>query len=161
MPAVLLCPWIGFGISRILEFVQKWPYSKYLTAFVILVIFTIPAAEFDKFFKNQDDLKSKAASWIINQDGFKNLKIVFSDQVLKFHVDMENEIHGDKITILLNDPADRNFTKIGCFAVENKIDAIAIYSRNDRKHNISEFTGYKNVKEFSDDKKFIQIYVSK
>jgi 4-amino-4-deoxy-L-arabinose transferase-like glycosyltransferase len=160
MPAVLLCPWIGFGTSRILEFVQKWPYSRYLTAFVILVIFTIPAAEFDKFFKNQDDLKSKAASWIVKQNGFKNLKIVFSDQVLKFHVDMENEIHGDKITILHNDPADKNFTQIGRFAVENKVDAIAIYSRNDRKHKISDFIGYKNVKEFSNDNKFVIIFVS-
>jgi 4-amino-4-deoxy-L-arabinose transferase-like glycosyltransferase len=161
MPAVLLCPWIGFGIERILDLVNKYPYPKYLTAFFILVIFTIPAAEFDKYFKNQDDLKSKAASWIVQQAGFKNFKIVFSDQVLKFHADMENEIHGDKSTILHNDPADRNFSKIGRFAVENKIDAIAIYSRTDRKHNISDFIGYKNVKEFRDDNKFINIYVSK
>jgi 4-amino-4-deoxy-L-arabinose transferase-like glycosyltransferase len=160
MPAVLLCPWIGFGVDRILEFVKKCSYPKYLAAFVILAVFTVPAAEFDKYFKNQDDLKSKAASWIVQQDGFKNFKIVFSDQVLKFHADMENEIHGDKNTILLNDPADRNFTKISRFAVENKIDAIAIYARSDRKQSISDFIGYYSVKEFSDDNKFIKIYVS-
>jgi len=125
-----------------------------------VVFFTMPALEFDKYFKNSDDLKSQAASWIAMKHELKNLKIVFSDQVLKFHTELKNGIYGDRITILHHDPNDRDFSRIGRFATENKVDAIVIYCRNSRKNSISYFTNYKEIKEFNDRNKSIKIYVS-
>jgi 4-amino-4-deoxy-L-arabinose transferase-like glycosyltransferase len=160
MPAALLCPWVGLGISRILESIKLRTHPKLLAAFVILTVFALPAAEFDKYFKNRDDLKSQAASWIAKQSGLKDLKIVFSDQVLKFHADMEKNIHNDKTTILHQDHSDKDFSKIARFAADNKLDAIAIYSRIDRKNDVSDFASYKEIKEFADSNKFIKIFVS-
>ena len=57
-------------------------------------------------------------------------------------------------------PDDKNFSKIAQEARENKVDAIAIYSRADRRKDIADFEGYKEIKEFNDKNKFIKIYVS-
>jgi hypothetical protein len=119
----------------------------------------VPAAEFDKYFKNADDLKSQAGSWIAGQEDLKNLKIVFSDQVLKFHADAAMDRHGDASSVLHIDPDDRDFLNLCRFAIEKKLDAIAIYGRSDRQNTIGEFTGYRNIKEFSDNNKFIRIFV--
>jgi hypothetical protein len=57
-------------------------------------------------------------------------------------------------------PDDKNFSKIAQEARDNKVDAIAIYSRTDRRKDIADFDGYKEIKEFNDKNKFIKIYVS-
>ena len=62
--------------------------------------------------------------------------------------------------ILHQNPDDKNFSKIAHVALENKADVIAIYSRADRRKDIADFEGYKEIKEFNDKNKFIKIYAS-
>jgi hypothetical protein len=53
-----------------------------------------------------------------------------------------------------------NFSKLARFALENNVDLIVIASRADRRKDITDFVGYKEIKEFSDKKKFIKLYIS-
>jgi hypothetical protein len=161
MPAVLLCPWIGFGMDRILVFAQSRSHQKAIIVCVLLLFFAMPALEFDKYFKNTDNLRSTVGSWIARQEGLKSLKIVFNDQVVKFYADMEIDIHGPKNTMLQTDTTDMNLSKFARFALENNVDAIVIASRADRRKNIPDFVGYKEIKEFNDKNKVIKLYISK
>jgi hypothetical protein len=160
MPAVLLCPWIGFGIDRILVFAQGCSHKEFIVACVLLLVFAAPALKFDKYFTNKDDLKSRTGSWIAKQEGLRKLKIIFSDPGVKFHAGMEMDFSWDENKILHQSPDDKNFSKIAQVARENKADAIAIYSRTDRRQDIADFEGYKEIKEFNDKNKLIKIYVS-
>ncbi len=112
MPAVLLCPWIGFGIDRILVFAQGWSHKEFITACVLLLVFVVPVLKFNHYFTTKDDLKSRAGSWIAKQEGLRNLKIIFSDPGVKFHTGMEMDFSGDENKILHQDPDDKNFSKI-------------------------------------------------
>jgi hypothetical protein len=109
----------------------------------------------------KDDLKSRAESWIAKQEGLRNFKIIFSDPGVKFHTGMKMDFSCDENKILHVNPDDKNFSKIAHVALENKVDAIAIYSRADRRKDFADFDGYKEIKEFNDNNKFIKIYVSK
>jgi 4-amino-4-deoxy-L-arabinose transferase-like glycosyltransferase len=160
MPAVLLCPWIGLGIDRILIFAQACYYKEFIIGCVLLLVFTAPALTFDKYFTNKDDLKSRAGSWIAKQEGLRNLKIIFSDPGVKFHAGMAMAFASDENKILHQSPDDKNFSKIAHVALENKADLIVIYSRADKRKDIADFEGYKEMKEFNDKNKFIKIYVS-
>ena len=160
MAAVLLCPWIGFGIYRILVFAQGCSQKKYIAACVLLLVFTAPALKFDKYFTSKDDLKSRAGSWIAKYEDLRNLKIIFSDPGVKFHTGMEMTFAWDDNKILHQDPGDKNFSNIARAALENKADAIVIYSRVDRRADLADFKGYKEIREFNDKNKFIKIYVS-
>jgi len=161
MPAVLLCPWVGFGIDRILVFIQGCSYKEFIAACVLLLVFAAPALKFNHYFTNKDDLKSQAGSWIAKQERLRNLKIIFSDPGVKFHADMEMSFPSDENQILHGNPGDKNFSNISQVALENKAEVIAIYSRADRRKDIADFEGYKEIKEFNDKKKFIKIYVSR
>jgi len=161
MPAVLLCPWVGFGIDKILVFAQGCSYKEFIVACFLLLVFAAPALKFNHYFTNKDDLKSQAGSWIAEHEGLRNLKIIFSDPGVKFHAGMEMAFSGDENKLLHpKDADDKNFSKIACAALENKADAIAIYSRADRRKDVADFEGYKEIKEFNDKNKFIKIYVS-
>ena len=160
MPAVLLCPWVGFGIDRILVFAQGCSHKEFIVACVLLLVFAAPALKFDKHFANKDDLKSRAGSWIAEQEGLRNLKIIFSDPGVKFHAGMKMDFSCDENKILHQSPDDKNFSNISQEALENKVDAIAIYSRTDRRKDIADFEGYKEIKEFNDKNKLIKIYAS-
>ena len=73
---------------------------------------------------------------------------------------MEMDFSCDENKILHQNPDDKNFSKIAHVALENKADVIVIYSRADRRKDIADFKGYKEIKEFNDKNKFIKIYVS-
>jgi hypothetical protein len=160
IPAVLLCPWIGFGIDRILVFAQGCSQKKIISACVLLLVVAAPALKFDKYFTNKDDLKSRAGSWIAKHERLKNLKIIFSDPGVKFHTGMEMTFAWDDNKILHQDPGDKNFSNIAHVALDNKADVIVIYSRVDRTADLADFKGYKEIREFNDKNKFIKIYVS-
>jgi hypothetical protein len=159
MPAVLLCPWVGFGMDRILAFAQRRSHTQAIVVCVLLLFFTMPALEFDKYFKHRDNLKSIAGSWIARQEGLKSLKIAFNDQVVQFYTDMEIDIHGEKNTMLQIGTNDMNFSNFARFARENNVDLIVISSRADRRKNITDFLGYKEIKEFNDKKNFIKLFI--
>jgi hypothetical protein len=160
IPAVLLCPWIGFGIDRILVFAQGCSQKEFITACVLLLVFAAPALKFDKYFTSKDDLKSRAGSWIAKHEELRNLKIIFSDPGVKFHAGREMAFSLDENKILHQNPEDKDFSKIARAAIENKADAIVIYSRTDRRTDITDFKSYKEIREFNDKNKFIKIYVS-
>jgi hypothetical protein len=161
MPAVLLCPWVGFGMDRIFVFAQKRSHEKAIVVCVLLLFLAMPALGFRKYFQNPENLKSTAGSWIARQEVLKSLKTVFNDQVVKFYADMEIGPQGEKNTLLRLDFNDMDFSKFAHFALENNIDLIVIYSRADRRKNIADFVGYKEIKEFNDTNKFIKLYISK
>ena len=160
LPAVLLCPWVGFGMDRILAFAQRRSHTQAIVVCVLLLFFAMPAFEFDKYFKNTDNLRSTAGSWIARQEGLKSLKIVFNDQVVKFYTDMEIDVHGEKKTIPKLDASDMNCSKFARFALENSVDLMVISARADMRKNITDFLGYIEIKEFNDEKKFIRLYIS-
>ena len=160
MLAVMLCPWVGCGIDRILDFSQGCSNKNFIVACVLLLVLGMPALKFNKYFTQKDDLKSRAGSWIAKQEGLRNFKTIFSDPGVKFHAGMEMDFYGDENKILHQDPDDKNFSKIAHVALENKADLIAIYSRADRRKDIVDFKGYKEIREFNDKNKFIKIYLS-
>jgi len=160
MPAVLLCPWVGFGMDRILVIAQRLSHTKTIVVSVLLLFFALPALEFNKYFMNTDNLKSTAGSWIARQESLKSLKIVFNDQIVKFYTDIKNAIHGEKTTTLQLDYSDTHFSKLARFALENNFDLIVISSSVDRRNNIADLVGYKEIKEFNDKKKFIKLYIA-
>jgi hypothetical protein len=160
MPAVLLCPWVGFGIDRILVFAQGCSHKEFIIAGVLVLIFVVPALKFNHYFTNTDDLKSRAGSWIAKQEGLRYLKIVFSDPGVKFHADVEMDFSGDENKILHRNPDDKNFSEIARVALANKADVIVIYTLADRRKDIVGFEGYQEIKEFNTRKKLIKIYAA-
>jgi hypothetical protein len=67
------------------------PYLRLGTACIVLMVFLYPVTEFDKFFKNRDDLASRAGSWIAQNQELRDFRIVYNDQIVKFHADLESK----------------------------------------------------------------------
>jgi 4-amino-4-deoxy-L-arabinose transferase-like glycosyltransferase len=88
MPAVLLIPWIGYGIDRILRSTQRFSHSSLAAGIVVALVLLMPAGSYSGIFKTTDDLSSEAGAWIAAQANSSYSKIVFNDQIVKFHTDM-------------------------------------------------------------------------
>jgi hypothetical protein len=158
-PSILFCPWIGFGIDKVLKFVQRFTQSRLITTCIVLMLFLYPVTEFDKFFTKRDDLASRTGSWIARNMEYSNLKIVYNDQIVKFHADIESRNQGGATSLLHLDPTDKNFSKLFHFAKANKTDGIVVQGRGDGTGLHSVFPGYKEIKEFSQKKKFVKIFI--
>lgn len=156
---LLLMPWIGFGIDKVLNFFQRIPQLKMGTACIVLMVFLYPVTEFDKFFKNRDDLASRAGNWIAHSQELSNSRIVYNDQIVKFHADLESKKNGSINSLLHLDPSDTDFSKLFHFAKANKADGIVVQCRGDIKDLSSVFPGYREIKEFAQKKKFLKIFL--
>ena len=158
---ILAIPWVGLGIEKLLEFASARANGRLVAICFLSVLFIVPALKFDKYFINRDDLKSLAGKWIANNEGLKNLKIIFSDPGVAFHTEKEIAFHHDGDTIMLHQvPDDKHFSQIAQEALARKADVIVIYTRTERKNDIVDFEGYKEIKAFSDKNKLIKIYAA-
>jgi hypothetical protein len=159
MPGILLTPWIGFGIDRILKYVQKFSASKLIAGCIVLAFFVIPATGFDHLLKTHDDLAAQAGDYIATHDQLRRMKIVFNDQIVKFYTDMQSENQSGPNTLLHLMPSDKDFSKLLRYAQDNNADVIVIQDHSDGSDAANKFSGYKEIKEFIYKKKFIRIYV--
>ena len=161
MPGILLSPWIGFGIDRLLRSAQRFPFSKWAAGCIVMLVFALPATCFNHLFENKDDLASRAGVWIANHSEFGKYRIVFNDQIAKFHTDMERKKQNKQSsenTLLHLFPIDKDFSKLLHFAKDNNVDMIVIQSRVDEPNGRNPFEGYKKIKDFFYKNKFIKIY---
>lgn len=159
MPSILLCPWIGFGIDKVLNHVQRPPWRRLGTACIVLMVFLYPVTGFDKFFKNRDDLASRAGFWIAQNQELRDSKILYNDQIVKFHADLKKKDQGGATSLLHLDPTDKDFSKLFHFAKANKAGGVVVQGRGDGKGLPRVFPGYKEIKEFTQKKKFLKIFL--
>ena len=156
LPSILLLPWIGYGVNSIFKFVQK-RLPKYALLCIMLTYFILPIAEFDKYFSKPDDLKMKVAMWIANHNDFKNVKIIFSDPVIKIQYEIKMNFCCDEKLFLSNVADDKYFSKLAQYAIDYQADVIVVFTRTERKDLITKFNGYGLIKEFSDNNKTVKI----
>jgi hypothetical protein len=160
MPGLLLIPWIGFGIDRFFfTIVQRLPLKRWAGGCIVILVFALPATGFNHFFINKDDLASRTGIWIANHAEFNSSKIVFNDQIVKFHTDMEREKQGLGNTMLYLFPIDKDFSRLERYAKDNHVDMIVFQNRVDEHNAEGESAAYKKIKEFSYKNKIIKIYV--
>jgi hypothetical protein len=157
LPALLLFPWVGFGIERMFTIFKK---RDFIMTCILVFVFAAPALKFDKYFLNNDDLKLRAGSWIAKNEILRNSKIIFSDPGVKFHAGMEMDFAFEENKILYQNPDDKYFSKIAQAAIEENADAIVIYSQQSRRNCIQDFSSFKEIKEHKSANKFIKIYIS-
>jgi hypothetical protein len=160
IPAILICPWIGFGLDSILSLVRRFPYKGMAAGCIVLMVFLIPLVGFGKLFRSKDDLASLAGAWIAKKEELKGLKIIFNDQIVKFYVDMESQKQIAGNTLLYIDQSDKDFSRLIRNAHDNNAEAIVIRNRRDGMNKVDKLQGYKEIEEFNYKNKFIKIYVS-
>jgi hypothetical protein len=159
MPAILLIPWIGYGIDRILKTTQRFSHGSLAAGFIVASVFLIPALNYGGIFKVNDDLSSEAGAWIASQANSDSSKIVFNDQIVKFHTDV-NLTDSNKVeTLLYLDLTDKDSSEIERFAANHKADLIVIRSRSGKDKSSDGFAGFKEIKKFNRKRKFVKIYV--
>jgi hypothetical protein len=158
-PGLLICPWIGFGIDRILTIVQRLPHKRLAVGCIVLMVFLIPLVGFGKLFRSKDDLAFRAGAWIAMKDELKSSKILFNDQIVKFYADTEGKNQRAGNTLQYVDPSDKDFSRLMRHAQNNKVEAIVIRSRGDGVNKSNRFPGFKELKEFNYKNKIITVYI--
>jgi 4-amino-4-deoxy-L-arabinose transferase-like glycosyltransferase len=159
MPAILLSPWIGCGIESILKSVQRFSRYRLAAGLIVAAVFVVPGAQYGSIFKTTDDLSSEAADWLAARSNSRNFKVVFNDQIVKFHTDMNAPDSGKLQTVLLLDLTDKSFSKLAAFASEHRADLIVVLIRPERHNDFEGFSGYREIKEFSRKRKNIKIFI--
>jgi hypothetical protein len=157
-PALLVCPWIGAGITKILDAARRLPRGRLVVAGLVLVVFIFPTSKFNHYFSKPDDLKSRAGLWIAQQSDFQNMRIFFNDAVVAFHTGREINFYRDGPTQLYLEVDDKDFSGIEPVALKKNIDLLVLYTRRRAGNELPRFRQYAEIREFSGNDRVVTIY---
>jgi hypothetical protein len=148
--AVMICPLIGVGINEFLNSLKRHTYSKVYSLCFLSLIAAFAYAEFDKYFKNNDNLATTAGDWISGQSIFDDATIVFNHPVVAFY--SGRDVYSNtKNSILYPNSNDRTFSDIDHFASNHQAKFVILFVRNSSINKIVQFSRFKRIKEFSDE----------
>jgi hypothetical protein len=156
MPSVLLFAWIGFGIDKIMDSVRGKEYNRFIIRIIVIAIFSFPIVKFNHFFVRSDDLASRVAAWINEQNILQTSRIVFNDQIVKFYTEI-NGGEGCNKSFLYVVTGDKDFIKLSQFARENSANVIVI-KQNQKGGIRPSIPGYALICEIMKKNKTVRIY---
>lgn len=145
--SVLLFPWIGLGLEKILLFKKKNYIANIFITAMITFSFLMPAYEAIAKFEYQPTSGKDAGIWLSEQVKFEKKKMVTNNGEIPFYSRRNsNEI----IRVFTN--TEEDFLSIGNIANREGAEIIAIIVRNNKENYASGFVGYQLIKRFEDNK---------
>ena len=115
---------------------------------------------FDKYFKKQDDLEIRVASWLASQRDFEKMKIIYTDPKIAFYTGREISFRGEGDTMLYGGMDDRNYGEIEQIAAERRADFIVVSVELERRMLLRDPERYQEIKEFTGSKRSVVVYRS-
>ena len=158
-PAILLFPWIGFGIQKIFSKVKASTHPKLILAICVILFICMPLGKFAKSMASEESSISQAGEWIKKDPRFQNVIFYTDDSRIGFHA---GRTRGDfeKVTRKYNKKKRKEGLTLEQFAVENKIDLIALKITKKKIKSAPKFVNYTMLKEFKGKKRIVLIYCS-
>jgi hypothetical protein len=160
VPSVLLYPWIGIGIERILDFARKLSHSRLVIISFMLLMLVIPSHKLVRQVQKSDDLEMRAGAWLGAQQEFRNMKIISTDPRVAFYTGREVSYKENGDTQLYLKATEKNYEGIEQVAMENGIDLVVVSVLTEKRSLLPNFQPYKPVKEFVGRERSIIIYCS-
>jgi 4-amino-4-deoxy-L-arabinose transferase-like glycosyltransferase len=160
VPTVLACLWIGLGISRILDYAKIQRFGGIISVCIAVLLIIIPSGEFRSYFRKQDDLEIRVASWLAGQRDFGKMKIIYTDPKIAFYTGREISFRGEGDTMLYGRMDDRNYTGIEQVAAEKRADLIVVSVKLKRRTLVRDPEQYQEIKEFTGGGRSVLVYGS-
>lgn len=161
-PAVLLYPWIGVGLEKIITKISHGRCTqsgsragcRVWVALFLVFFMAVPVFKTLRSVTKNDNVLRHAGTWLAaNPEIWQNGKILVNDVMAPFFAGMHVEEY------LVFDRREKyNFSLMGKWALKNNVDTLVIKLPNDRRSLLNALSGYKPIKQISGKKRSVHIY---
>jgi 4-amino-4-deoxy-L-arabinose transferase-like glycosyltransferase len=158
-PAILLFPWIGLGIQKILSRVEASAHSKLLLVICVIAFILMPLGKFTKTMAGEERVIRQAGEWIKRDPKFQNVTFYANDSRIAFHAGWSRKEFENIKRKYKRIKRNQEMT-LEQFGIENNIDLIALKISKKKLESAPAFTIYRELKELEGKKKNIFIYCS-
>jgi hypothetical protein len=158
-PTILLFPWIGFGIQKIFSKVKASTQPKLILAICVFLFVFMPLGKFAKTMAGEESSICQAGEWIKKDPRLQNVTFYTDDSRIGFHAGRTRE-HYEKVVRKYKEKKEKKGLALEQFAIENKIDLIALKITKKKIKSAPKFEKYTKLKEFKGKKKIVFIYCS-
>ena len=150
-PAFLLYPWIGLGITRLMEFAKERIWKRYLIFFFVFGLGFLAVYKSVDVLWKQDDVVVRAGQWIGNIPALEGATIITTDRRIPFYAHRSSDYvryHGS------------DYHAMAKLAWAKGYDVLVIRTSKRRCNYGPQLNRFKKVKEFSGVKDIVNIYFS-
>lgn len=156
VPAFLLLPWIGAGIDKLCEKINRSAHNSLFLLLVALIVLAPAIKSFDGVFSNKNATPS-AVRWLAENNILKNRLIATNDKKMSFYVELEKEGEWpDRKIYYFDDPEGSE--KIEKLALVNNADLLIINLQSKKTKKIPDYNFYKKIHTVIGTGDIVQIY---
>jgi hypothetical protein len=148
---LLLCPWIGLGIDRILIYVRGLSKQRFFTILLVIIFALVPFYRSLRITWKQETIPLKAGEWISTVPQFQTAKIITTDRRIPFYAGRGLD------QTLYRKP---NYSAMEKLALQKSFDLIIIKASKKSENSRPGLKKFMKVKEFVGAKDIVSIYCS-
>jgi 4-amino-4-deoxy-L-arabinose transferase-like glycosyltransferase len=150
-PALLLYPWVGVGLNRMVNYFRKGTWKRWLTVGFIIVMALVSIYRSIDIVWKQDDVVARAGQWIGNRRALEGAAIITTDRRIPFYA-------GRGSDYVRYDGSD--YGAMEKIASEKGYDVLVIRTSKKRRKSGPQLAMYNKVKEFVGVKDIVSVYIS-
>ncbi len=155
VPAVLLLPWVGFGINKLLE-KSKISSHKKMIFFLISIIILVPTIKTFQLTSSRDTTTIRTVNWVKDYCKTNKAKIVFNNHEVFFYIGLK--IENDSNLQMHYYRKGKVAKNIELFAEKKNAEIIILKVKTRDIDKVMDFKLYQKIKSFAGNKYTILIY---
>ncbi|WP_225911699.1 glycosyltransferase family 39 protein [Desulfuromonas versatilis] len=155
-PAVLLFPWIGFGLQKMWDLRNRNPRLGIAIPLVFLGLFLVPPYKSIAKLEHQVVSGKEAGIWLGEQDGLNQKKMVTNNGEIPFYSGRSRE---EIIHVLTR--GEEDFKRMEQIALDEGAELIGIVVKDNYESDIPDYGSFGLRKKFADGKYLSLIFQKK
>ena len=156
IPALLLFPWVGWGLQRIWAGIRGCRCPRIAMILFLLVFCAVPALKsLDVFWgAGKGSVLRDTGQWLSSQPQFRNSVVACSDPRVRFYTSEKLKF----ITQMETADVARDFGKMERVAIENEADLLVVKTSKKKRKHIPQFKNFSLLKDSSGNINDVLIY---
>jgi 4-amino-4-deoxy-L-arabinose transferase-like glycosyltransferase len=156
IPAFLMIPWVGSGINKLCEKINKSSRKKLLLLLIMATVLA-PALKSFEGVSLSDNATPLAVKWLAENNMLKNSYMATNDKKLSFYIELEKEEEKPAgIIHYFDDP--KGTEQIELFALKNNAETLIINLRTKKIKKIPAYKHFKKIHTVLGAGDIVQIY---
>jgi hypothetical protein len=153
-PVLLLYPWIGLGMERLINYLKR-SFRPKITGTVFVILFMmIPLYINTGVFSDPKSIIPEAGRWLADQGDYGQYKLISTDSRVNFYA-------GRRIDCGRYKGDQNDYTRLQRFVLNTKCEILAVRLSGEKKTLSPELEHFRKLKEFIGEKDRVVFYLRK
>jgi hypothetical protein len=148
VPVILVFPWVGAGLDKVLGWTRGLPRGALVTAGVIAVLLGASYSKFNHLLRPGRDIDVEAGKWLAMQPDLQNSRFVLTDANIEFYRNAHRSDGEARTTVLFPANVDADVRGLEKVVESECADVVVVKVKGEKGGAAGDLRRFEKVREF-------------